>query len=168
MAKSKYETHVQPYLERIEWWVKMGASQEEVADKLHIACSTLSLYLAKGRAGEAPYSEISECFARGCGEPDDTVEAALYKRAKGIEYEEQTFERKPNPETGQYEEVCTKRVTKFIPPDPRACEFWLTNRRPNKWKYKPEPVDEDGESGGVVVLAPVMETPGPPEEDSDG
>lgn len=166
MAKSKYETHVLPYLERIEWWVKMGASQNEIADKLHVAPSTFKLYLSKGEKGEEPYSDLSDCFARACEEPDDQVEAALYKRAKGIEYEERTYETKWNAAAQEFQEVCTKRVTKYIPPDPTSAMFWLTNRRSDRYKYKPEPVDPDGDEGsGVVLLAPVMANPGPPTQE---
>lgn len=41
--------------------------------------------------------------------------------------------------------------------------FWLRNRRPDKWKDKPEQKNESLREGGVVVLAPVMENPGPPD-----
>ena len=42
--------------------------------------------------------------------------------------------------------------------------FWLTNRKPETWKYKPEAQDGDeDESSGVVLLSPVMDNPGPPE-----
>ena len=41
----------------------------------------------------------------------------------------------------------------------------MANRRPNKWRYKPEPVDGDGDSGtGVVQLPAIMDTPEPPKE----
>lgn len=42
--------------------------------------------------------------------------------------------------------------------------FWLTNRVPDRWKYKPEPADADeSEGSGVVLLSPVMNNPGPPD-----
>lgn len=171
MAASKYESHVAPYLDKIRDWAAQGASQAEIAKKLHLAVSTFKLYLSKGEKGEEPYSDLSDCFTRACEEPDDNVEAAMYKRACGIEYEEKTYEAVLNKETGEIEERCTKRVTKFIPPDPTSCMFWLANRRPNKWRYKPEPADGDDENSatGVVELPPVMAKPTPPGEgDADG
>jgi len=43
--------------------------------------------------------------------------------------------------------------------------FWLTNRKPETWKYKPEAQDGDEDEGsGVVLLSPVMDNPGPPTE----
>ena len=169
MAKSKYETHVLPNLERIEKWAKEGATAKDIAAKLKIAYSTLRKYIDLGQDGDERYAALSDAFARGCEVSDDAIETALFNRAKGIEYEEQTFERVLNKQTGLYEEVCTKRVTKFIPPDPTSAMFWLTNRRPDRWKYKPEPVgDDEDEGSGVVMLAPVMENPGPPVEDGGG
>lgn len=169
MAKSKYETHVLPNLDRIETWAKAGATAKDIAAKLKIAYSTLRKYIDLGQEGDGRYMALSEAFARGCEVSDDAIETALFNRAHGIEYEEKTFERVLDKSTGTYEEVCTKRVTKFIPPDPTSAMFWLTNRRPDRWRYKPEPVEDDeSEGSGVVLLSPVMENPGPPDTQGDG
>lgn len=169
MAKSKYETHVLPNLERIEKWAKEGATAKDIAAKLKIAYSTMRKYIDLGQGGDERYTALSDAFARGCEVSDDAIETALFNRARGIEYEEKTFESKLNKETGQMEEVCTKRVTKFIPPDPTSAMFWLTNRRPDRWKYKPESADGDEDEGsGVVMLAPVMDNPGPPVPEGGG
>ncbi len=42
--------------------------------------------------------------------------------------------------------------------------FWLRNRRPDKWKDKPDQRGGPAEGGGVVLLAPVMEAVSPPED----
>jgi hypothetical protein len=169
MAKSKYETHVLPNLDKIEAWAKAGATAKDIAAKLKIAYSTLRKYIDLGQDGDERYAALSEAFARGCEVSDDAIETALFDRARGIKYEERTFERVLNKSTGAYEEVCTKRVTKFIPPDPTSAMFWLTNRRPDRWKYKPEPTEDDeNEDSGVVLLSPVMENPGPPVTEGGG
>lgn len=165
MPRSKYDTHVAPYLDKITRWVEQGASQAEIAGKLRVAVSTFKLYLSKGENGESPYSDLSACFREACEEPDDNVEAAMYKRACGIEYDEETYELVKDPLTGELVEKRTKRVRKYIPPDPTSAMFWLTNRRANRWKYKPEPGNDDEKGGtGVVMLPPVMEKPQPPGE----
>lgn len=165
MAKSKYESHVAPFLDKIASWTRQGASQAEIAKKLNLAVSTFKLYLSKGEKGEEPYTDLSDCFTQACEEPDDHVEAAMYKRACGIAYEERTYETKWDQASGEFVERCTKRVTKFIPPDPTSAMFWLANRRPDRWRYKPEPVEGDGDNGtGVVELPAVMATPKPPGE----
>lgn len=154
MAKSKYETHVLPNLDRIETWAKAGATAKDIAAKLKIAYSTLRKYIDLGQDGDERYMALSDAFARGCEVSDDAIETALFNRAKGIEYEERTFERVLNKQTGLYEEVCTKRVTKFIPPDPTSAMFWLTNRRPDRWKYKPQEADEGGDDERGVIMMP--------------
>lgn len=90
----------------------------------------------------------------------------MYKRACGIEYAEDTYAMEIG-DDGQPRPVLAKRVTKYIPPDPTSAMFWLANRRPDKWKYKPEAgTDPDGQSGtGVVELPAVMDNPGPPDKD---
>ena len=149
---SKYQTHVQPYLDKIADWVSKGAAQDEIAKNLHITKSTLALYLKKGRDGEKPYSDLSDAFAQACEVPDDNVEAALYKRACGYTWVEEIEEEKLD-RNGNIVLLKRKR-TVDVPPDPTSAMFWLANRRKDKWKYKPadEPESRDSETG--VVLMP--------------
>lgn len=169
--KNKYDTHIAPHLDKIAKWVEQGATQAEVAKKLHIGKTTIKKYLALGEQGKEPYAAFAACFARACEVPDDNVEAAMYKRAVGIEYAEDTYCAEIGKD-GEEKLVLSKRVTKYIPPDPTSAMFWLANRRPDRWKYKPEVgTDPDGQSGaGVVELPAVMDNPGPPDKDvtSDG
>lgn len=145
MAKSKYETHVQPYLDRIKIWVAKGATIREVADKLHT--TEKSLY-----AWKKVHGELSEALDAPRGYVDDLVEAALYKRAVGYDYEEvtrwQTIGR--NGELVWLE----RRAKKHLPPDPGAAEFWLTNRRRKEWKRMPEGTVEDNTTEQGVIMIP--------------
>lgn len=177
VAKSKYETHVLPNLEKIEKWARDGATAKEIAGKLHIAYSTFRKYLDDGEKGEERYAALSAAFTRACEVPDDEVEAALYKLATGytvslaktfkvkrVEYDLETGKR-----IREYEELVTGHDETHVPANAQAQMFWLANRRPDRWKYKPEPGDGDGEEdGGVVYLAPVMDNPGPPGEAGGG
>jgi len=168
MAKSKYETHVLPYLDKIASWAKDGATSKEIAGKLKISYSSFKKYLDLGRKGDERYAALSGPFTQACEVPDDNVEAALYKRACGIEYEEVKTEETVNRKTGA-KEVLVTTTKKFIPPDPTSAMFWLANRRAERWKYKPEAEDKEGDDGsGVVVLAPVMDNPGPPTQNGGG
>lgn len=151
--KSKYETHVAPYIDKIAAWVKAGATAKEVAGKLHVCYSALRKYIDEGNKGDERYAALAVAFTRACEEPDDHVEAALYKRATGIEYSEPVYETRLDPNTNQYVEMCVRRVVKYIPPDPTSAMFWLTNRRPQRWQYKPqtEQADKDNERGVIVM-----------------
>ena len=42
------------------------------------------------------------------------------------------------------------QTVKHIPPDTTAQIFWLKNRRPDRWRDKPEPASDDG--GGVQII----------------
>ena len=36
--------------------------------------------------------------------------------------------------------------------------FWLKNRRPDKWRDKPEEENADSEENGIIFLAPIVES----------
>ena len=171
VAKSKYETHVLPYLEKIADWAKAGATAKEIAEKLHIAYSTFRKYLDDGENGDERYSALSAAFVRACEVPDDEVEAALFKLATGytvslaktfkvkrVDYDPETGRK-----TGEHEELVVGYDETHVPANAQAQMFWLANRRPDRWEYKPEKKDEEAKGGGVVLLAPVLQEPVPPE-----
>lgn len=162
--KSKYESHVAPYIDKISAWATKGATQKDIAKKLNVAYSSFRKYVDLGSKGDERYKALSAAFTEACKVPDDEIETALFDRAKGMKWDEETYERKKDPETGEMVLVLTKKVTKFLPPDPTSIIFWLTNRRPDRWKSRPTGEQEEGAGGGVVELPAVMDNPGPPTE----
>ena len=52
MAKSKYETHVLPNLEKVEAWARAGATAKDISAKLNIAYSTFRNYVDLGQQGD--------------------------------------------------------------------------------------------------------------------
>ncbi len=127
---SKYQTHVAPRLEEIKDWVRNGATDKEVAERLGI--SETSFYDYKNE-----FSEFSESIKKGKDYVDAEVENALLKRALGYNFNETTQELKDG------KLVVTKVVRKHIVGDVGAQAFWLKNRRPDKWRDKPA----DSQSG---------------------
>lgn len=127
-----------------------GLTDKEIAEKCGIACSTLYLWKNK-------HKNFSEAVQASKDAASDLVEAALFRRAIGYSH----------PETkvivSEAVGVVTEEVTKHYPPDTKAAEFWLKNRRPKKWreqsevkhtgleelimKSKQEPSEEDEEDG---------------------
>lgn len=168
MAKSKYETHVLPYLEKITVWARAGATAKEIAGKLNIAYSTLRKYLDDGEKGDERYSALSAAYAQACVVADDEVEAALYKLATGytvslaktfkvrrVEFDAQTGRK-----IGEHEELVVGYDETHVPANVQAQMFWLTNKRGADWKYKPEGGDgKNDENSGVVFLPAVIEVP---------
>ncbi len=144
--RSKYETHVAPYLDRIKLWVAKGATQKEIADKLGITEYTLCRY-------KGAHEQLKQSIEAPQGDIDDQVEAALLKRCIGYDYEEVTKWQT----IGRGGELIwlEKKTTKHLPPDPNSIQFWLTNRR-KEWKRMPDaPADENGSESGVVLLPEV-------------
>lgn len=97
---------------------------------------------------------------------DAAVEAAYLRRIQGYEVTEEKHEYKVA-EDGALELTRLTTATKHVPGDPRAAEFWLTNRRPKRWKKSPGERAEEPAQGGVVVL-PEVEAQAPGEEAGHG
>lgn len=103
---------------------------------------------------------------KGRGE-DAAVTQAYLRRITGYDVTEVKEEFKVN-EDGELELLKKTEKTKHIPGDPRAAEFWLTNRQPEKWRYRrgngadKESAAEPGETG-IIELPPIEE----PEDGED-
>lgn len=119
--KSKYDTHVKPYLAEIQGWAMSGLTDEQIADNLGVAASTLYEYKKK-------YPEFSEALKKGKDIADAQVVNALFKLATGFSYSEETI-------TAIGEVVSVQRYSK---PNTTAAIFWLKNRQPDKWRDKTE------------------------------
>ena len=122
MAKGKYQYWLTSEgLTLLEGWARDGLTDEQIAHNMGISAATLYNWKSK-------YLEIVEALKKGKDVIDREVENALLKRALGFQYDEITLK-------GGVE---TKRVTKMVVPDTTAQIFWLKNRRPDKWRDKPE------------------------------
>lgn len=126
MAKGKYEYWLTPEgLLKLEGWARDGLTDEQIAQNIRISRETLYAWKKK-------YPDISDALKRGKEIVDRQVENALLKRALGYEYEEV----KKKFECG----VMTERTVtkKEVIPDVTAQIFWLKNRKPDKWRDKPD------------------------------
>ena len=119
--KSKYDTHVKPYLDRIPKWRRNGMTEAQIAKKLGIAMSSFSLYKLK-------HSEFSEVLKNSKEELIENLEDSLFRRAMGYSYEETKIEKESD---GR---AKITKTTKELPPDVGALIFALKNLAPGKWK----------------------------------
>lgn len=130
MAKKKYEYWItKDGITRISGWARDGLSDAQIAHNMGISYSTFRTWRDK-------YPALSAALKKSKDVVDREVENALLKRALGYEYDEVTKERKKSDETGKYELIETKRVTKKVEPDVTAQIFWLKNRKPDEWRDK--------------------------------
>ena len=108
----------------IEGWAKTGLSNEQIAANIGITTTTLYDWKKK-------YADFSEALKKGKEVSDFEVENALFKSAKGYEYEE----RKEVQEV--VDGVMRKKVEitrKHVPPNATSAIFWLKNRKPDEWR----------------------------------
>lgn len=135
---AKYEKWItQEGLILIEGWARDGLTDEQIADNIGIAASTLYDWKNK-------YPEVSESLKKGKEVVDRQVENALLKRALGYEYDEVK-------EKYEFGELTEKTVTKKrIPPDTTAQIFWLKNRKSHAWRDKQEHLDNTMEDNDMV------------------
>lgn len=111
--KGKYETHVQPYLDKIKKWLEQGCTEKEVANNLGIAYSSFNEY-------KVQFSELMETIKSVNRAPlIEDLKGALVKKAMGFEYKEKKEYIREDPETGKktkYVEITTR----YAQPDTTA------------------------------------------------
>jgi hypothetical protein len=132
--RSKYNPDTFPLL--AEGYARQGLIDTQIAKNLGIGKTTFYIY-------EQKHAEFREAIMRGKMPVDFEVENSLLKIAKGFKHEEttkiMTLDQDDNPKVKEL-----KSVSKYIPPNERAIEFWLSNRNPERWKNK-QSVEHSGE-----------------------
>ena len=143
MAKSKAEYWLtSDGLTLLAGWARDGLTDEQIAHNCGIKRQTLYDWKNK-------YPDISDTLKKNKEIADYEVENALFKRALGYSYDEVTREKVKNPLTGEFIMTETKRVTKEVQPDVGAIMAWLKNRKPDKWRDRPQ--DKSDEDEGVII-----------------
>jgi transposase-like protein len=144
----------------VEGWARDGLTNEQIAEKLGIAPSTLYEWQGK-------YSEFAQVLKRGKEIVDREVENALFKRTQGYVVElRKTFKVKVinydanGRKVREAEELQTGVDEVYVAPDTTAQIFWLKNRKPAEWRDR-QAVELTGADGkplamGVVIL-PALE-----------
>lgn len=133
-----YEEWITPDgLTSIEGWAREGLTEADITKKIGIGMSTFSEW--KNR-----FPEIVDALKRGKAPVDFKVENTLLKSALGFTVtvkEPIKVKRKTTKNgVGTIEEERIEYAEReiFVKPDSTAQIFWLKNRRPDKWRDKPE------------------------------
>lgn len=152
MAKGKYKRWLEDEgITLLSAWARDGMTDEDLAKKMNISTSTLYEWKKK-------YPEISEALKKGKEIVDIEVENSLLKRAKGYNAKvKKHFKLKTvdfDPVTGrkvsEREELKEVEDEVHVPADTTAQFFWLKNRRPDKWRDRPEaPQNDDKPSNNL-------------------
>jgi hypothetical protein len=122
----------------------LGATNDTLADRFEVCRRTIDNWIAT-------IPEFSNAVKRGREVADETVVSALFARATGMEQKmTKVFCHRGQPVTANY--------TVQLPPDVRACIFWLRNRRPEEWREnRPLVEEEDGDPDWVSELEAASE-----------
>jgi hypothetical protein len=143
----------------------VGATNESLAERFGVCRRTIDNWIAT-------IPEFSDAVRYGREVADEAVISALFARATGMEQKmTKVFCHRGQPVTANY--------TVQLPPDVRACFFWLRNRRPWQWRENRPLVEEEDDGDRVseleaaserVRLAAVAEHPraGPAQSAAEG
>ena len=97
-----------------------GATNPDLAGRFGVARSTIDLWIAS-------HPEFAEAVQQGRDVADAIAVESLFTRVTGYNRPaEKVFLYRGEPRTVTY--------TAHVPPETRACMYWLRNRRPEDWR----------------------------------
>lgn len=123
----------------LEGWARDGLNDEQIAHNMGINPRTLYRWKKNNE-------QICQSIKKGKEVADYIVENALYKRALG--YTTVVLEDKLDKDGCVHKDL---RREVHVPGDVGAMVFWLKNRKPDKWKDKPQE-QSDSKSKKVVIV----------------
>ena len=122
---SKYDTDVKPRFEEIREWLKLGATDKEIADNLGINKATICDYKKR-------FPEFDQLLKNGRKAPIQAIKAALFRRACGYDYKEMIVT--DSEKDGKKTQIYTKHVV----PDPTAALILLKHwDKETEWTQDP-------------------------------
>lgn len=161
-AKGKFEYWLtEDGLSLLSAWARDGATDEDIAKKIGISRSTLTDW--KGR-----FPAISAALKKNKEIADIAIENELYGSCKGrtVKVKKPIKVKKvrvtENKERFETEVIEYADEEVYIPPNTTAQIFWLKNRRPDKWRDRPEEKAKDGVQEllkGIQTMADMIRTP---------
>lgn len=130
--KSKYYSNVEPHLEKIKEYKKMGATDEQICDILDISTTSYYEYLNK-------FPKFAEALKKGQSDFVVVLKGRLASLTEPHKLETKKVYTKVDQETGhktQYVEVTTRDVD----PDIAAINLLLKNLDKDNWANDPQSI----------------------------
>lgn len=122
--KSKYETHVKPFIPEIEKWVNT-MTEQQICQRLGVGKTAFNRY-------KAEFPELENAIKKGRQDLVSDLHSSLIKRARGFTYEE----KKVIEENGV---IVRREITqKYYPPDVAALNLALKNYDKENWSNDPQ------------------------------
>jgi len=113
----KYETHVEPYLDKIYQWLKEGMTDYSIAEQLGIHQTTWIRY-------KENYSNLASLYTRAREERNRLVMNRMFAKATG---EIATVKQQKMAKDGA---IVTLESEIYTPPDVNAADLFLRNNDP--------------------------------------
>ncbi len=105
-----------------------GATNPDLAGRFGVARSTIGQWIAT-------HPEFADAVQQGRDVADAIAVESLFTRVTGYNHQAEKV-------VLHRGEARTATYTAHVPPDTRACLFWLRNRRPEDWRAKAETTPE--------------------------
>lgn len=141
----------------LEGWARDGYTYSDIADKIGISPVTLQHWREK-------YPDMAKSLSKGREVIDYKVENALLKAALGYRTKETKVTIEMN-RRGEVQSTISETTEREFAPNVTACQVWLYNRLPDKWKRNRDKVLELSDEDSGVQITVVRK--GDEEEDSD-
>ncbi len=116
----------------------LGATNEALAERFEVCRRTIDNWIAT-------IPGFSDAVRQGREVADASVISALFSRATGME-------QKMTKVFCHRGQAVTANYIAYLPPDVRACIFWLRNRRPEQWRENRPLVAEEDDGDWVSEL----------------
>jgi hypothetical protein len=131
----------------------LGATDADLADFFEVPESTINNW-------KKAHKEFLESIKKGKILADAEVATRLYERALGYTHpEEKVFQNNG--------EIITHQTMKHYPPDTTAAAIWLNNRKPDRWRNKPEADTGNDAPQPVQVVFKVQDASSPERDRGD-
>lgn len=149
-------------LKIVRGWRRNGTPLTKIAEYIGISRTAFWGWYRESES-------LREACATGKELADLSVEEALYRKATGYDYIEETYD------LIEGEMRLAHKYKRHMPPDTKAILSWLYNRLPNQWRSIQEPLEQTQYTETVknilVAMKEVAEGSGPKQievkEDAD-
>lgn len=130
--KSKYESNVEPYLDKVREWKRNGATDRQIAERLDITVDTMYSYMDK-------YPEFFDSIKKSKIDFVNELKNNLAEIArKHTLTTKKTYIKKDE----QGKEIKTVEITeKDVDPDPAAIQILLKNLDRDNWADNPQSLE---------------------------
>lgn len=142
----------------LECWSRDGYTLQDIANRIGINMKTLSEWRKQ-------YPEIKEAISKGKEIIDYKVENALLKSALG--YRTKEIKVTTIMRYGKVVETQKEVTEKDQTPNVTACQVWLYNRCPDKWKKNRDNLIELDEEDTTIQVTVVRQSKDNKEDEED-